>query len=367
MRAKAVGSILFALLILINTSIFTSVEASGEISLESAIEKAISNSKELKLYNDKITYAKQRYDLTYAKSASAMAKGWDDDAGLISNKKEELLYPLQGKNQIDQLVWEKQNKAKLLERDVTKAYYEILNKNTLISLREKSVKRLQNEFEIKKQQVKGGTAVQSTVTSLQISINQEQQKVNSLVRERDVQIIKLNGLLGLELNSNTKLKKVDIPVKSMDNINIDKTAEGQNLGNHDILKAQKALEEARLEYDIVKKYSYRPDTNGLNEVEDSVLDAEYTLEELKKNINVKVRSDFNALLNLRDDIEINSLEWEKTKKLSEISAVKFKLGQITLVDFEKVKANEDEAQMSLEKAKLDYLTSYDTFKTNFIN
>ncbi|EPR09618.1 TolC family protein [Ruminiclostridium papyrosolvens] len=365
MRAKAIGCIVIGLLILINTNIFSSVQASAEIGLESAIETALSNSKELKLYDDKIIYAKQRYDLAYAKSASAMAKGWDDDAELISNKKEELLYPLQRKNQIDHLVWEKQNKAQLLERDVTKAYYEILNKNTLITLREKSVNRLQNELEIKKKQLKSGTAIQSTVTSLQISINQEQQKVNSLIRERDVQIIKLNGLLGFELSSSTKLKKVDIPVNSVDNINIEKTAEGQNLKNHDIIKAQRDLEEARLEYEIVKKYSYKPDTNGIDEVEDRVLDAEYTLEELKKDINVKVRSDFNTLLNLRDDIEINSLECEKTKKLTEISAVKYKLGQITLIENEKEKANEDEAQIALEKAKLDYLIAYDTFRTNF--
>lgn len=365
MRAKAIGSILLGLLILFNASIFSSVQASGEISLEAAIEAALSNSKELKLYDDKITYAKQRYDLAYAKSASAMSKGWDDDTELISNKKEELLYPLQRKNQIDQLVWEKQNKAELLERDVTKAYYEILNKNTLITLREKSVKRLQNELEVEKKQVKSGTAVQSTITSLLISINQEQQKVNSLIRERDVQIIKLNSLLGLDLSSDTKLKKVDIPFNSMDNINIEKTAEGQNLNNHDILKAQKDLEEARLEYDIVKKYSYKPDTNGIDEVEDRMLDAEYTLDEIKKDIDVKVRSDFNTLLNLRDDIEINKLECEKTKKLTEISAVKFKLRQITLVEHEKVKANEDEAQMALEKSKLDYLIAYDTFRTNF--
>lgn len=365
MKAKAISTIIIGFLILLNTNIFNTVQASGEISLESAIETALSNSKELKLYDDKITYAKQRYDLAYAKSASAMAKGWDDDTELISNKKEELLYPLQRKNQIEQLVWEKQNKAESLERDVTKAYYEVLNKNTLITLREKSVKRLQNELEIKKKQVKSGTEVQSTVTSLQISINQEQQKVSSLIRDRDVQVIKLNGLLGLELGSGTKLKQVDIPSYSVDDINIEKITEELSSKYHDILKAQKDLDEARLEYDIIKKYSSKPDTNGIEDVEDRVLDAEYNLEEIKKDTNVKVRSDFNTLLNLLDDIEINRLEFEKTKKLSEIAAAKNKLGQITLVDYEKVNANEDEAQIALEKAKLDYLIAYETFRTNF--
>ncbi|WP_054749651.1 TolC family protein [Ruminiclostridium josui] len=331
MRAKAIGSIILGLLILLNTSIFTPAQASGEISLESAIQTALSNNKELKLYDDKITYAKQRYDLAYAKSFSAMAKGWDDDAELISNKKEELLYPLQRKNQIDQLVWEKQNKADSLESDVTKAYYEILNKNTLITLREKAVKRLQNELEVKKKQVKGGVEVQTTVTNLQISINQEQQKVNNLIRERDVQIIKLNGLLGFELSSSINLKKVNIPINSIDNINIENAVESQSLNNHDILKAQKDLEEIRLEYDIVKKYSYKPDSNGIEEIEDRMLDAEYALEEIKKDVSLKVRTDFNTLLNLRDDIEINKLECEKAKKLSQAASAKYKLGQITLV------------------------------------
>ncbi len=365
MKVKAIVSIVLGFLILINTTVFSSVQASGEISLDSAIEKALSSSKELKLYDDKITYAKQRYDLAYAKSASAMAKGWDDDAELISNKKEELLYPLQRKNQIDQLIREKENKAQLLRRDVTKAYYEILNKNILLTLREKAVKRLQNELEIKKKQVKSGTDIQSTVTTLQISINQEQQKVNNLIRERDVQIIKLNGLLGLDLSHRTKIKKIDIPFYGVDSINVEKIAEGLSLNYHDIIKADKDLEEARLEYNIVKKYSYKPDANGMDEVEDQMLDAEYNLEEIKKDIDVKVRSDYNTLLNLCDDIEINKLECEKTKKLSEISSVKYKLGQITLVEYEKVKANEDEAQIALEKAKLDYLIAYDAFRTNF--
>ncbi|ACL77683.1 TolC family protein [Ruminiclostridium cellulolyticum] len=361
MKAKAISSIIIGFLILLNANTLSPVKATNELGLESAIETALSNSKEVKLYDDKITYAKQRYDLAYAKSASAMAKGWDDDTELISNKKEELLYPLQRKNQIDQLIWEKQNIAESLELDITKAYYEILNKNTLITLREKAVKRLQNELEIKKKQVKSGTDVQSTVTSLQISINQEQQKVNGLIRDRDVLKIKLNGMLGLDLNSVITLKKVDIPVNNIDNINIEKIAEEQIVKSHDIIKAKKDLEEARLEYDIVKKYSYKPDTNGIEEVEDRVLDAEYALEEMGKDLNVKILSDFNSLMNLRDDIEINRLEYEKTEKLAEVASVKHKLGQITLVDYEKVKASEDEAKIALEIAKLDFLIAYENF------
>lgn len=347
---------------LLSTNLFAANSTQKSIDLKLALDMALSSNLSLKSFDQKIEYATQRYNLSYAQSAAAKGKGWEDDVQLISNKKAEILFPIQRKNALEQLKWEKQNTINSLKIDITKAYYQILNKDTLIKLRQTAIERLNKELEVKKEQVKKGLDIQTSVTNLQLSISQEIQKLEGIKRDRDILVIRFNSNLGRDIEDGLSLIKEDLNLEYFTDIDTNKIIQNQLLKNNNIIKISRNLEEAKSEYDIIKRYSYAPDTNGIEDVRDNILDLEYKLKDAKLQLEVDILSEYNSLLNLHDSIEINQIEYEKCQKLTETSQAKFKTGKITAIEKEKVQANQDEALFTLEQSKIDYFVACENFK-----
>lgn len=367
MRIKIIAIVLTLCFMATNTENVLAIEnATNGINVKAAIEMSINSSQALKLFDDKIKYASQRYQQASTESVSPKRKYWENDVQLIENKKAEILYPLQRKNEVNQLVWEKQNKIDMIKIDVTKAYHQIINKEATIVLKQSAIKRLRNELKMKKQQVTKGVDIQSAIISLEISINQESQKLEKLKRDRDIQIMKLSVLIGIDIGTRIVLENEQLPKKDLDKFDIVKLIEDQLIKNHRIEKANLDLEEAKTEADIIKRYSDEIGTNGIENVEDRIRELEYKLKDSKYELKVSILNDYNSLLNLKADIEINKLEHDKCKKSSEIAKEKQKLGLLTAVDYEKIRANEDEAMISWEQSKVEYFVACENFKEYII-
>ena len=98
------------------------------IGLQGAIDSAIKNNTNIKLTDDKIKVAERRYNTAVAVGKTAATKYWGSDQQRIANVKEETLYPMQREDELNDLKWQKDDITKKLKLDVSKLYYQALDK-----------------------------------------------------------------------------------------------------------------------------------------------------------------------------------------------------------------------------------------------
>lgn len=358
------------ILLLINLFSFSKINvhaAESEnkvIDLNIAIEMGVKNSNVLKLYDDKIVYASKRYQLALAQSYAAKGKGWDTDINLISNKKEELLYPIQRLNIANDLKIEKINSQNTLKHDIVNAYFKILNQDKQIKLQEDAIARMNVEISAKEKQVSLGLDIANAISNLKISLNQEEKKLDTLVRNKKSLIIEMNTLLGQRPEEPLVLKDQSLDTKEFIVDDINSLIGIQMEKNYSIIKANKDLEESKIEYDIVKRFSNKAGTNGIEEIEDRILDREKIIKDKKSELTAKILKDYNNILNLYDDVKITELEVIKCEKDMEITNYKYKLGKITFLESEKVKSNLDSAVFQNNQAALEYFLAVEDFTSD---
>ena len=103
-----------------------------------------------------------------------------------------------------------------------------------------------------------------------------------------------------------------------------------------------------------------PDT--ADTLEDKILNTDYSIRDEKVAVEYKIRSDYNSILNLYDDITIKKMDCEKTQKLLEVAKVKYDIGNITFLDYMKALTDVDNASEAYEQSWLDYYTAVLNFK-----
>lgn len=334
----------------------------ASITLSQAVESAIKNDKSLKLFDDKIDLAKRRYNYALSMAKDAPDKYWGNDAQHIANKKEEILYPLQRKATLDSLVWERQNSENNLRIEVTRQYFQILQKEQTLANQENIISLNNKEYETRKNQMDLGNITESTLLQYEMAVNNAEITLQSLQNELDNMFITFNDTTGVSLDTKVSLQNIDLPAVNMKIDSVDKLAESVVASSHDVQKMVSDQQLKKTENEILHQYSMFKLPDECESLENDILNLDYDILNKKADIELKVHTDYNNLLNLGDDISIKKLDYDYKTKLYDIAKKKYDLGMITYLDCIKAEGEKDNALIDYKLAQLTYYIAYEQFK-----
>lgn len=364
-------SMLLAILMIFQYSSVSAVETKGtkEYDLQTAIDTALINSNSLKLYDEKIKNATDIYHRynELAVSSSNAAKltteelMYTNDQYFIEKEKTERLYPEQKKNDLNNLKYQKQNKIIDIKLNVTESYFTLLSIEKQITYQKALISRLEADLIVKKNDVKLGRSVESTVTEIELDIKKANNALVQLNREEEKAKMSLNSLLGRQITDEIQIKDMDVPEVEYENIDIKAIIEDRQKNNNKIKDIKFQIEQAKLEAEIVKENTNRKDPVELDSLEDVKLNQEYALRDELINIEKDIYQQNNTILNLKDEIEIKSLNKEICEKNLEIAQEKLRLGLLSKSALNAVIDKAEQANIDYLKSKLNYYLEVERF------
>lgn len=368
-KLKTKMTMLLAILMVFQYSSVFAAETNSEFNLQTAIDTALSNSSSLKLYDEKIKNATDIYYRYNDKAISAkdapVLTGKElretNDLYFIENKKIQVLYPEQKKNDLNNLKYEKQNQIVDIKLNVTENYFKLLFLEKQLSYQNALIARLDADLKVKKSDVKLGRSVASVVTKIELDIKRAKNELVQLNREASKSKMSLNSLLGRKITDEIEIGDIDVPGIDYDSIDIKAVIEDRQKNNNKIKDIKFNIEQAKLEAEIVKDNTNREDPVELDTLEDTRLNQEYSLKDEMINIEKYVYQENNTILNLKDEIAIKELNKEICDKDLEVANEKLKHGLLSKADINAVIDAAEEANIEYLKAKLDFYLEVQRF------
>lgn len=360
---KKVTSLLIVLVMVCLTA--TVVSGAGnkpvKLTLESAVESAVKNDQSLKLLDEKIKLAERRYNMAVAVAKAAPEKYWATEAQHISNKNEELLYPIQREAELNDLKWQRSNLEKKLKTDVTVLYYQILQSQRYIENQNSIIAKSKEEYKAIQKKVQSGMLSESMLMSYEIAVKNSEITLKGYERDISNQKFSFNQKLGNALETEISLAETRLPLETVDIDSIENLVAAVIKESHDVKKLESNKLINKTKYDILVQYSYyRPDE--CETLEDSLLNIDYDIRDKKAAVELKVRQDYNSILNLKDDISIKQMDYDQKVKLLEISKKKYELGMTTYLDYLDAQSAVDTARVELNNIQLDLYKAVQSFK-----
>lgn len=342
--------------------------ASGAINIngiEKAIDLAMDNDSSLKLFDQRILLAERNYEKARLDSKEAAGKYWNDVKVRISNKKTEILIPLEKSTIIDDLRWQKENAISNLRLNVISLYYRIQQKDSQITYQTKAITQAVSELNTQKTKVEKGLAAESTILPLEISVDNAKASLSNLNSEKSSLVMELNFLLGIDLTSDLKFSTLQIPNNELIIKDIDSLIEKNISAAHSITKLETEIMLTETEKKIYSDYSIGDRPDEIDDLELEIQNLKYSLRDERISIERSIRTDFNNLLNKLDTIKINKMSYEKSQKQLAISEKRNKLGLTSAVDHNKVVLACEQASIAYNNALVDYFLASETFKNNY--
>lgn len=331
------------------------------INLKDAIKAAMENNINIKNLSDKINLAQRRYKYACDVSQDAekrYGKTYDEH---VESKKEEFLYPMQRKFELDELIWQKSEAERSLQLNVAKLYYQIHNKKEQISLQEQVIRSLNNEYSMKQKQVAAGIIAETSILPLELTLDEAEFKLSIYQNDLEILFMDMNKLIGYDIDQKLNLRPLDIPQTDLSDIDIDELAELAVDQAHSVkkLEAEKAIKEK--EYWIVATFSEK--VSNADSIEEQILDYDYYIRDEKVSVEYKIRSEYNNILNLTDEITIRKLDLEKSERLLSIAKTKVNIGLLTEIDLHNAQIDRDTALFNYNKSILDHYIAVLNFKS----
>jgi hypothetical protein len=359
---NSVLSIITAISILTALSGTASAAASvnGQITLGQA-QETVSKNISVQLIDNQITNAQKRLD--YAKrKAQITDDSWNTDAQRAEVKKVKDLVPAQKKDALAVLQLQRNEKVSSLKLDITKAYYEYLFTGEKMQSQINAISRLNKKLEILKAQVTAGREVKSAVDETEVAIKTAEQQKDLIDRDLSNIAMDLNSLLGRPLSDKISPVKEDVPFYEVNKIDTKKILNERVAKSSSILKALNDWNEAKIEYDIANFSSTQIIPDGLEDAEDKVLTAEYDYNQLLLDEENNVMTEYNDLLNLRDDIDIKKMESDLNQKQMNAAKTQYDRGYINIVTYNDSIQKYEDSVIAYKQAELDYYLAAENFQ-----
>ncbi|WMJ80770.1 TolC family protein [Clostridium sp. MB40-C1] len=338
----------------------------SELNLNDIIELTTSNNNELNFFKKKIQVKEKWYDEATKKD--------DKDSNFDEDMKEEII-PLRIEQEIKDIEWERDQAQDKAIVESTKGYYEIMLQDQLIQLQQKTIERMKKLLEYKKAKIDAGTESAVSLIDDEANLKDAEVKLQQLKNDEEKIRMELNMKIGTPVDKKLNLKKAEIPYKIYEVKNLESVVETMLkkyytitslITKEDIDSREKAIvhtyvkdDKNELENAINPKGDYKERENQL---EDDIVETKYKLDDEKKNIEAKIRMDYNNIINLNNDIKVKKLDCEKAETMLKTEKTKFEAGTGTELE---VKAAEEKvlsASCEYNKAKLDYYVAVEQFK-----
>ncbi|WP_097026529.1 TolC family protein [Clostridium peptidivorans] len=334
--------------------------SNNNVSRTDAIKLALDNNRDLGQLLEKNKTAK----LDYEEAVDVKYKEGDSE---LETAKRQDLYPMKTEKAVKDSENEISEKKKSLEVDVEEKYFSILIQDELINLQNYKVETLYKQLENKNKQVEQGTMEKTSTMVEELNLEVGKSELLKLQREKQNLLMNLKNIMGKNFNDNIVLSSGEIPVAELKLKNLDDTIKQKVQDSYEVVSLEKNKE-------LLEKEKEVTNDNNAEELYDdqikilgnNIIQANYDIKDKQISIEYKLRSDYNSLLNLKDDIEIKKLDYEKNKKLWESAVKRQEVGMSTEIETRQAKKVMDNSGILLKQAQLKYYVAVRNFN-NLIN
>ncbi len=246
--------------------------------------------------------------------------------------------------------------------DGTRNYFNYLLKSDEIELQKSKILRLNKELGQIKTKISLGTAVQSMKVTKELEITKEEFVITKLEFELESLALELNKSLLWDLETTIDVFDMNIPTVTYEVENIEAVVEDVLENHGEMLKLTEELELNEMYLEILY-------TEDDEDEDDEIIDAKADVADIKLNITNKkmsleydVRSSYNNLLNIKDQLTIKGLEIENLEYNHVITQKRYDVG---LEVVSKLEAEEEVIEFGyygLKQAELDYYIQVESFK-----
>ena len=357
---KKIVSLLLISVLLLSAIVPAFAEDNMAITLEQAIELATENSLELKNYDSNILIAKRNLKSAEHQSDIVNTKGVVSDTEYLESGKTKELYPAQKQRILDDLKTEKDEVIKSIEIDVTSVYYALYNEMLQVESQQDNLEVQKQELTSKQQELALGLSTKNTVLDLENNIAQTELVIKKAAWSIEMAHMDLAKTLGVDLDTKFLLvEKLDLGV-SLD-VDVNALAEQAKIQGATILKSEKDLEMKILEKKVVGRYTRYKRPEGSEDYDKSITDLEKAIEDAKVSEEVKIRSDYNSILNVQLDLEIAKLKLEIEKRTLKTNQVKSDLGMVIYLEVVKSQNSLDSATLEIQSKELNLYKLIENF------
>lgn len=364
--------ILIALLVVVFSLSSLSFGEVKVYNIEKATEEALSNNTTLALYGDKIKIAERRVKHADLKAEDYAKKKSSISDTRIANAKVEFLQPLKLRNTLEQLIRSKENQEESITSDVYNQYFQYQMALDGIATKEKSIEFLTKELNQKTKQYELGLITEVALTQYSNSLVLAKSQLDVLESSKLIMEMKFNQLLGKNLEEEFVLGIENIVTEKYILENMDEVVERLQTDSDDTKLLMESMSEIEKEKWIIHGFAISTNStedtiqDTINDLEESIATKNKEITNKKRDIEYKVKSDYNNLENTYADITIAEIDLKLSKKLLGIANIKYNNGLINSLELESQKDDFDKKEKATEHARLNYNLAVKTFK-DYIN
>ncbi len=339
--------------------------STGNSDLNALISKAKDENPSLALYDKKIAISK---------IAAARADDPADDETDYQKEMRLKVNPDRRDLELENLQWDRDVEEESVVLDTKKYYYQSIIDDKLIEIQNNKIARLSKAIEDKKLGIQVGTEAETSLINDQVNLSSAETTLLQLKNDKQDNSMKLNLNIDSSVSADHTFQMVDVPYEEYTVKDINGLAEDMSEDYHSIKSMKKELHLDIVEEGIAKDYddgknmlerAAYPNTDYKSYAEtlsDTITNLEYTIDDEKRNINAKVRTDYNNILNLNNSVQDKQLEYQQALIQYNSEKAKLDVGMSTQSKCDEARENLDTAQWAYNQAKLDYLVSVEQFK-----
>lgn len=345
-----------------------SEESTGAVDINVVISAIASGNSSLKLYDKKIKISQAKIN--------EVVEVPDHETDY---KREMRLNVNPGRRELElvNLLWDKAKKQDEIVLSSKQYYYQYVVQDEMIELQQSKIERLKKVLDNKKQGIDIGTEAGYNLIDDQVNLNDAQTTLSGLINEKENIRMKLNINMGKSVDAAINVKSVDIPYEEYKLDNLDDIVAKMSKGYHTITAMNEEMRMDTKEKDIADKYdtdlnqlvrAASPNTDYKSWSEtlgDIIVNLGYDVTDEARNVESKVRTDYNNVLNLDNNVLSKKLDCDKAETVLSAEQARLNVGQNTQITVDAAAETLKAATLELNKAKIEYFVSVQQFK-NYI-
>lgn len=296
------------------------------LTLEQAVEKALASNSQLQKLRLDVDTADVNARLAYAQG-----KDLDDDYVTTLSAAQQK-YVTSAKAEMAKKVNAQYLKAteSQIKLAAQKAYYDLLDAQADLALKEQSLKRAQTQLKVAKAAFDVGTRAKTDVLQAEAGVAGAQAALAAAQTNLEVARLKLNELIGEELNKNWTLTSKQDEIKKSE-LTLGEATELALKQRAEVVQKQEEIKVAELDVELIDKYLSLSTYQG-QMARNNVEKAKLALEETKRSITVEVAEAYYRLQSAESAIEAYKKAQEAAAEGYRLTNLRFENGLATTLE-----------------------------------
>lgn len=248
---------------------------------------------------------------------------------------------------------EREVNLKTAKVTITNEYENILAAQQNIDYINQEISKLQKEMASMNAKIDAGLAKKSDIEQFKTAMATYEASLSSSQSKMKSSMISLKNDLGIDLNIKVILTSKPIEYVKFDDSLINTRIKTAIENSYNIKALQQEIENTQIEYDIYDRYS---DTDK-DSTEIKLEGLKNQLEQMPNSIEVKLKTQYNALKSLESIIIADRLDIEAAEINLRIAQENYNIGKMTYLDLLNPEIQLSKAKNTLQQDIISYMTA----------